>query len=110
MPTLVQHDRAHNVLHLIFHQDSLVARSEWINAWATIDIAFNGEAVGINILEYYTTKQWPLSEAIVEQYGLQEHLDDLRLVWTSFFAPPEYAVKAIKYEGPDGNEVIIPAS
>ena len=109
MPTLVQHDRGRDQLHLIFDQESLVARSVWITDYATIDLAYNGEAIGINIFEYYSRTRWPLTEQLVEQYGLGKHLDDLRLVWTSFFAPPEYAVKAIKYEGPDGNEVILPA-
>jgi hypothetical protein len=110
MPTLVQHDVGHNQLHLIFDQDRIVASTVWINDYATIDLAFDGSPVGINIFEYYTAKRWPLEEWMVEKYSLGEHLDDLRLVWESFFAPPEYAVKAIKYEGPDGNEVIIAAT
>lgn len=109
MPTLVQHDRGRDQLHLIFDQDRIVASTKWITAGATIDLAFNDEPIGINIFEYYTRPVWPLTEELVNQYGLGKHLEDLRLVWQSFFAPPEFAVKAIKFEGPDGNEVIVGA-
>lgn len=110
MPTKVLHDQAQNQLHLIFQEERIVARTEWIAPNCTLDFAFDGEVIGVNIFEYYTTRNWPLTEALVEQYELGKHLDDLRLVWQAFFAPPQYAVSAIKYEGPDGNEIVVPAS
>ena len=107
MPILVQHDGAHDALHLVLQRDRIIARTEWITDYATIDIAYDGEPIGINIHFYYTKKMWPLTEEMVKQYGLEGHLDDLAIVWENFFAPPSFAVKSIHYEGPDGNEVIV---
>lgn len=107
MPTLVQHDRGRDQLHLIFDQARIVARQEWLTDYATIDLAADNEPVGINIFQYYSNTRWPLTEVLVEQYGLAKHLEDLRLVWGSFFAPPDYQIAAVKYEGPDGEEVIV---
>lgn len=107
MPTEVRHDRGHDQLHLIFDQERIIARTLWICDYATIDLAYDDDPIGINIFEYYSTKRWPLTETVVEQFGLEKHLDDLRLVWQNFFAPPDFAIKSIHYEGPDGNEIII---
>lgn len=108
MPTLVQHDRDRNQLHLVFRRERIVALTEWIAPNATMDFAADGEVVGINIFDYYTAPVWPLTEELVELFNLGEHLEDLRLVWQAFFAPPEYKVKVLKYEGPDGNEIVLP--
>lgn len=109
MGTLVEHDRDANCLHIQFTRDRLIARTAWIANNATIAMAADDEPISITIYDYYTNPQWPLNEPMVHQYALGPYVDDLRLVYQTFFAPPSLAVKTIHYEGPDGNEIVIPA-
>lgn len=103
----VQHDRAGDQLHLIFVEDRIIATQGWCAANAIISLAYDGSPIEITILRYYTERLWLFTEHFVEQYGLGEYVDDLRLVWAKFFAPPEYAIKTISYEGPDGEEIVV---
>lgn len=108
MPTLVEHDPHHNQLHLVFQRDRLIVESEWFAPRAQIHLGSDRSPIEISIHGYYTEpKDWPLTEELVNLYGLEPWLDDLRLVWENFFAPPSYAVKSISYEGPDGEEIIL---
>lgn len=108
MPIFVEHDQAHDRLHIVLQRDRLIIAGEWLAQNAEIGLAFDRSPVEICVYGYYTEpKSWPLTPELVERYGLGEWLEDLRLVWTRFFAPPEYAVKAISFEGPDGEEVVI---
>jgi hypothetical protein len=93
---------------LVFQRDKLIAEGEWLAHNAEIGLAYDRSPVEICIYGYYTEpKSWPLTEEIVQKYGLEPWLDDLRLVWGEFFAPPNFGVKSIHYEGPDGEEVIV---
>jgi len=103
----VEHDRPNNELHLIFEEDRIVVTREWCAQNAIIYLAGDGAAVEVTILNYYTEPQWLFDQNFVEYYNLQSHIDDLRLIWQEFFAPKQYGVKAIHYEGPDGEEVIV---
>lgn len=108
MPILVEHDQAHDRLHIVLQRDRIIAEGEWLARNAEIGLAFDRSPVEICIYGYYTEpKSWPLTEESVKHYGLEEHLDDLRLVWARFFAPPEYAIKMISFEGPDGEEIVV---
>jgi len=103
----VEHDRPNDQLHLVFNEDRLVTSREWCAQNAIIYLAADGAPVEITILNYYTDKQWLFDQNFVEHYNLQPHVDDLGLIWQEFFAPRQYGVKAIHYEGPDGEEVIV---
>lgn len=107
MPMTVQHDRDHDQLHLIFRDDRIIVDREWVTPNAVIALAGDGEAVEITIWQYYSNPQWLFDEHFVELYGLGERLEDLRLVYRAFFAPPEFAVKYVAFEGEDGEEVIV---
>lgn len=109
MPTLVQHDRDRNELHVVLQQDRLVSEREWFAPNASVELAPDGSVVEITIHGYYTKPKWPLTEDLVEKYALNEHLDDLKLVYQAFFKS-RYKAKVIKMEGPDGNEIVLPAS
>lgn len=98
MPTVVQHDQGRNQLHLIWRDDLLITKTEWFAPNAYIELAADNTAVGITFCEYYTAKSWTLTEAHVGQYHLEEHLDDLRLVFSAFFAPPDFSIKRIENE------------
>lgn len=105
----VEHDRGHDQLHLIFREDRIIAHVEWCASNATISLASDNTPVEITIYKYYSATKWEFDEVFVQKYHLEEHLDDLRLVWENFFAPPNYAVSSVRYEGPDGEEVILSA-
>lgn len=107
MPTKVQHDRGNDRLHLIFNEDRLIVEREWCAPNAVIALAVDGEPLQITIYDYYTNPHWQFTPEFVEQYKLESYLEDLRLVHDAFFSPPNYSVKYISYEGPDGNEVIV---
>ncbi len=107
MGMTVQHDRANDALHLIFRDDKIVAHTEWCASNAAIHLAYDRTPIEITIYGYYTNTRWEFDETFVKKYELEEHLDDLRLVWENFFAPPSYAVKSIHFEGPDGEEMIV---
>lgn len=103
----VEHDRPNNELHLLFEEGKLIVSREWCAKNAIIYLAADGAAVEVTILNYYTEPKWLFDQYFVEHYNLQGHIDDLGLIWQEFFAPKQYGVKAIHYEGPDGEEVII---
>lgn len=107
MPIEVQHDQGRNELHIIFRRDKLVAYTEHFSWNGVIETAIDGAPLAITFLQYYTAKEWTLTEEHVTKYALEEHLDDLRLVHRAFFAPRSFGVKEIRFEGEDGNEKII---
>lgn len=108
MPTLVEHDRQHDRLHLVFQRDRIIVEGGWIAHNAEIGLASDRSPVEVCIYGYYTEpKNWPFTEENVKHWGLEDWLEDLRLVYQNFFAPPSYAVSSVHYEGPDGEEVII---
>lgn len=109
MGLTVEHDRPHDELHLVFRRDKLLISEEWCAKNATIALGADGEPLEITIHRYYTNTFWDFNEEFVKKYKLEEYLEDLRLVWQEFFAPPSYGVKSIHYEGPDGEEIIVRA-
>lgn len=109
MSMTVAHDYTHDQLHLRFRDDRIIVDREWVTANSVAALSASGEILEITIYNYYTAKDWQFDEHFVERYHLEEHLDDLRLVYQAFFAPPQLAVKHVALEGPDGNELIIPA-
>lgn len=107
MPTRVEHDRQHDRLHLVFQDDRFIAEGAWIAGNAEIALAADRSPIEVCIYGYYTEpKSWPFTEENVKLWGLQPWLEDLRLIWQNFFAPKGFAVQSIKYEGPDGEEII----
>lgn len=109
MPMTVQHDRDRDQLHLILRDDRIIIDREWCAPNAAICLAADGEAIAITVYNYYTDKKWLFTPEFVEKYHLEGNLDDLRLVYEAFFAPQQMGVKYVSYEGPDGEEVIVPA-
>jgi len=105
----VKHDQGHDQLHLVFRDDRIIVDREWCALNAVVSLAADGEVIEITVMNYYSDPQWLFTPEFVERYKLGEQADDLRLVFQAFFAPPNLAVKAIKYEGPDGGEIVIPA-
>lgn len=107
MPTRVEHDRAHDRLHVLL-QERIIVEGEWLSQRCEIGLAADRSVVELCFYGYYTEpKEWPLTEETVKKYHLEEFLDDLRMVWENFFSPPNFAVKSIHYEGPDGEEIIV---
>lgn len=101
------HDQGRNELHIIFRRDKFIAHTEHFAPNGVIEIATDGTPIAITYLQYYTARDWTLTEEHVNKYALGEHLDDLRLVHRAFFTAPTYGVKEIRYEGPDGDEIVV---
>lgn len=83
---------------MIWRADRIIANTEWFAPNAYIELASDGTPVGITFCEYYTATSWTLTEAHVEQYHLEDHLDDLRLVYQAFFTPSQLTVQRIENE------------
>lgn len=107
MPTTVQHDRGNDQLHLIFRNDRLVVHQEWCAPNAIISLAADRTPLSITILGYYSDPLWLFDPTFVDYFELAEYVEDLRLVHDAFFAPPNYGVKTITVQQPDGSEIVM---
>lgn len=93
----MQGDEVRNCADIKFTKEPrIIARTEWFAENATIDLTAASEPVCLTIYRFFTDRRWPITEEIMEKYGLKVWAEDFATIYQGFFQKAPLAVKRVE--------------